>query len=1113
MIELIGITSLQCPKGVFADENELQYISALHQTCVPDLRSNGTISATDILIFLRSRYGIQITQDDARDIAFNLCGGQEKVIDEETNKQEKDPPTFEDSVESMREMDKFNSNPEVESSDASNPETEIYFDLVQTMALLLIPEMIRMSQEEEGLSGVLESVFDQLIGTLNDKEEDDLRRTGKLEKSMLKKILVATGGLDEALDDDLLNKMLSMIGKNGSFNPRTFADCLVSDVSEKYIEQQNSSTFFDVFGRNWEPLMPEDKHDENFIKKNTLAFLDAATSSHRSSYYKAATWCLGVLAIAFYWMFSGAILLQREIDEWIPCESFWCISGRKILSFSITVIVVGICGLVFILLTNLGNVEGKRQRATLISIVSTFLLGVVPFTGLSVYRSRMPLDSVDTFTYRTLCPFNHTQQPRHNLLRLDDRCHPAKEWCREHPEVQGQNVIGNKLMLSHEEMNRCLNSVNSSIAFSQVHFCVDESCTVPNIPEERPNCDPDSFFAPCYMGDYQGDCGRLLDTNSSESVCCLSGRTINTANGPVCTRQMNAKPCTTNKICDSNNCVNGYCEPKELQSKRKSLGSNCTNNSLCSSNYCNPLGLCDIEPTICPSFYYEAAFWSGVELYPFCVTEEEFCFGNEGTFIPDCNCTCVIKELEKLKMIEMIPIEEAEVLTETTRNYTIMEEAMESRIAFPLFVSMGLFTVMSLSYQFYLYFFGDEVRYRNYALKLAARSKISFCIENAMKLRKNLGHEDIEGDLMRNYFLLEKEDDLVGGLIWTISAIKSKKLMFTEGVFIPSRLLIANILQILALITFLAAAIYFTRTYARELDEYRNDYDIQFLMRNASPRDWHKADYSKADYPSQKYIDRIPAGWIIYGAGIPAVILTMIVGVYCTIVHIPSYVLHVLMYRHGGIQSFNDPNFSTLRESSDLVNQNLGNIVFSLFGGCAVTFFIVFLVLFLIMWHVTRPFCIQVLGFAFGIGVSAVIGLILQAICRAKFVVALYRLSVLRANLASVFFECWNFSTAVLTILKRIGIVLATAFTGLGRIDIPFLHPLLGMDAVADNFRREVLVHDAHLHPYLDRLSGMYMRRLRHKEKFGSVESQAWRSLFVIGLCPWLVKHRVNRPI
>jgi len=98
------------------------------------------------------------------------------------------------------------------------------------------------------------------------------------------------------------------------------------------------------------------------------------------------------------------------------------------------------------------------------------------------------------------------------------------------------------------------------------------------------------------MGDYQGDCGRLLDINASDSVCCLGGRVIDTVNGPTCTRQSNSKPCTINKICDSNNCVKGICESKKLQNNRRAFGSSCTDNGIRSSNYCGPDDVCGIEP-------------------------------------------------------------------------------------------------------------------------------------------------------------------------------------------------------------------------------------------------------------------------------------------------------------------------------------------------------------------------------------------------------------------------------------------------------------------------------------------------------------------------------------
>jgi len=67
--------------------------------------------------------------------------------------------------------------------------------------------------------------------------------------------------------------------------------------------------------------------------------------------------------------------------------------------------------------------------------------------------------------------------------------------------------------------------------------------------------------------------------------------------------------------------------------------------------------------------------------------------------------------------------------------------------------------------------------------------------------------------------LTEKEYEPVGGLVWTGFALKSWEIMTKEDIFIPSRLLIANILQIIALVTFLSASIYFIRLNARALDD------------------------------------------------------------------------------------------------------------------------------------------------------------------------------------------------------------------------------------------------------------------------------------------------------
>ena len=61
------------PVGAAADVKELEYISAIHQSS-PQLNTDGPLTAQDVRRFLRSRYGLILSEDDAIDIVRGLSG-------------------------------------------------------------------------------------------------------------------------------------------------------------------------------------------------------------------------------------------------------------------------------------------------------------------------------------------------------------------------------------------------------------------------------------------------------------------------------------------------------------------------------------------------------------------------------------------------------------------------------------------------------------------------------------------------------------------------------------------------------------------------------------------------------------------------------------------------------------------------------------------------------------------------------------------------------------------------------------------------------------------------------------------------------------------------------
>ena len=172
--------------------------------------------------------------------------------------------------------------------------------------------------------------------------------------------------------------------------------------------------------------------------------------------------------------------------------------------------------------------------------------------------------------------------------------------------------------------------------------------------------------------------------------------------------------------------------------------------------------------------------------------------------------------------------------------------------------------------------------------------------------------------------------------------------------------------------------------------------------------------------------------------------------------------------------------------------------------------------MFLFLWPVSSETMFLILSWCLGLGITIGIKTVLMMLSRKEFHQALMRKRVKASNYNALAMECWQLGVGGGTLLSRLGQFLFAAAFWIGRIDVVFLDEDVSLfgysfDYVPINYRTELVVHEVHKHPWINRLGGMFLMRIKHGQDFSSAAGAKWRLLFTLSLFPWLARYRKKR--
>lgn len=238
--------------------------------------------------------------------------------------------------------------------------------------------------------------------------------------------------------------------------------------------------------------------------------------------------------------------------------------------------------------------------------------------------------------------------------------------------------------------------------------------------------------------------------------------------------------------------------------------------------------------------------------------------------------------------------------------------------------------------------------------------------------------------------------------------------------------------------------------------------------------------------------------------------------IFVTSCYFPSGVAQILMLRHGSsISPLTDKRFKTLRLRPFQTTYLFAGAIWGVLATGLSTGVLTGSIIFFAVWSESYSLVIGLLAMLIGLSVSLIIRSILICSIRSKAHSAFYRKVPVLSNILSALLDTWSIAVAFGFILSRsLKLIITTCFY-LGRIDSHMLdtnvnnvNEVITIDSLPDSFTIDLLLHDAHRHPYLERLGLIYMLKINKGKSFATRAGCSWRLLFTLALCPWLRSYR-----